>query len=428
MVHSQIATPLGIPVHDNDFDQAYNELQRTGRFARLNRGTVVTVIQTLLRDEEQLQPFARYVRLKLSGRPFGALVLSEHGYAGRVWTDAGVEPLTIRAVGQRTAIPVWADPGRVDPISQVNERFDRQIRSLGRDGQARIQALRVGVVGLGGTGSQVVQQLAHLGVRRYVLVEDDVVEASNLARLAGATRWDPLLRRRKVAIARRTIRRLSPTAEIKCPGSLRQRPALAALGDVDVIVGCVDNDGARLIISELAAAYLVPYLDIGVGIEGERAARAIGGRVSFYLPGGPCLACADEIDFGEVAEDLESEALRNVRFQRGYARDRRVEPALMPLNGVVASLGMMEFLAFATGLRPVIPFSRYDATADRIIRESVEVSPDCVVCRPAHGMGDRQMIDQYALDGQATASATRRWRRFSSTSVRPGFQSALGAT
>jgi molybdopterin/thiamine biosynthesis adenylyltransferase len=351
-------------------------------------------------DEEQLQPFARYVRLKLRGRPFGALVLSERGYAGRVWTDAGVEPLTIRAVGQRIAVPEWVAAADIDPISRVDRRFDRQLRSLGSDGQARIQALRVGVVGLGGTGSQVVQQLAHLGVRRYVLIEDDIVEASNLARLAGATRWDPLLRRRKVAVARRTIRRLSPAAAVRCPGSLRRRAALAALGDVDVIVGCVDNDGARLVISELAAAYLIPYLDIGVGIEGDRLARSIGGRVSFYLPAGPCLACADEIDFDEAAEDLEGEALRNVRIRRGYARDRRVEPALMPLNGVVASLGMMEFLAFATGLRPVIPFTRYDTMEGRLVRQSVEANPECVVCRPAHGMGHRQMIDRYALDAQ----------------------------
>jgi len=398
---------------EKELDPAFGELSvaddaQTAELAALKRGGHALIevhthpgsgpaVDFSRFDQEQLPPFARYVRLKLPGKPFGALVLSEHGYAGQLWTDAGVEPLTIRPVGQRSAVPEWVDPADIDPISRVDRRFDRQMRSLGPDGQARIQALRVGVVGLGGTGSHVVQQLAHLGVRRYILVEDDVVEASNLARLAGATRWDPLLRRRKVAVARRTIRRLSPTAGIKCVGSLRQRPALAALSDVDVIVGCVDNDGARLVMSELAAAYLVPYLDIGVGIEGEGPTSTIGGRVSFHLPGGPCLACADEIDFDEIAEDLESEALRNIRVQRGYARDRRVEPALMPLNGVIASLGMMELLAFATGLRPVIPFARYDTMTGRLVRQSVEASSDCVVCRPAYGMGDRQMVDRYAL-------------------------------
>jgi hypothetical protein len=70
----------------------------------------------------------------------------------------------------------------------------------------------------------------------------------------------------------------------------------------------------------------------------------------------------------------------------------------MPLNGVVTSIGMTELLAFVTGLRPVIPFTRYDAMNGRLIRQSVEASPDCVVCRPAYGMGDRQMVDRYALD------------------------------
>ncbi len=365
---------------EKELDPAFGELSvaddaQTAELAALKRGGHALIevhthpgsgpaVDFSRFDQEQLPPFARYVRLKLPGKPFGALVLSEHGYAGQLWTDAGVEPLTIRPVGQRSAVPEWVDPADIDPISRVDRRFDRQMRSLGPDGQARIQALRVGVVGLGGTGSQVVQQLAHLGVRRYILV---------------------------------TIRRLSPTAGIKCVGSLRQRPALAALSDVDVIVGCVDNDGARLVMSELAAAYLVPYLDIGVGIEGEGPTSTIGGRVSFHLPGGPCLACADEIDFDEIAEDLESEALRNIRVQRGYARDRRVEPALMPLNGVIASLGMMELLAFATGLRPVIPFTRYDTMTGRLVRQSVEASSDCVVCRPAYGMGDRQMVDRYAL-------------------------------
>jgi len=101
-----------------------------------------------------------------------------------------------------------------------------------------------------------------------------------------------------------------------------------------------------------------------------------------------------------VAEDLESEALQSIRVQRGYARDRRVEPALMPLNGMVASLGMMELLAFVTGLRPVIPFTRYDVMESRLVVQSAEVNPDCVVCRPAYGMGDRQMVDRYALDAQ----------------------------
>jgi molybdopterin/thiamine biosynthesis adenylyltransferase len=244
----------------------------------------------------------------------------------------------------------------------------------------------------------VVQQLAHLGIRNLVLVEDDRVEESNLARLAGATWWDAPLRRKKTAVARRLVRRLAPGTQIRPTGSLRRRDSLEALATVDLIVGCVDNDGARLILSELAAAHLVPYLDIGVGIEGEERPKSIGGRIAFYLPGGPCLACADEIDFADASEDLETEALRKIRVARGYASDRRVEPALMPLNTVLVGLAMTELLAFATGVRPVIPFCRYDALEDRLVPQHVLWEEECSVCRPAFGMGDRQRVERYALE------------------------------
>lgn len=346
-------------------------------------------------DLEQLPAFARYVKLKMPGRGFGALVLGERGYQGLVWSGESPSALTLQAVGERRSQPAWLAH---EPASQpLDTRYDRQIRALGAAGQRSLSRLRVGVVGLGGTGSQVLQQLAHLGVRDFCLVDDDRIDLTNLPRLAGATWRDALLKTRKTRVARRLIRSLGGRARIRSLGGLRSVAALLALRKVDIVIGCVDNDGARLVLSELAAAHLVPYLDVGVGIEpmGDRA--SLGGRVSFYLPGGPCLACADEIDFAEAAEDLESEVLRGVRVARGYARDRGVEPALMPLNTVCVGLAMIEFLAFAAGWRQVQPFTRYDAASQRITRIHAERNPDCPVCQPAHGMGDRHDLYRFAI-------------------------------
>ena len=348
-------------------------------------------------DEEQLPDFAQYVQNKLVGKPFGALVLAEAAYVGRSWSVARSEgPLELELVGELAALPQWLYESK--DSESVDPSFDRQIRALGPKGQARLARLRVGVVGLGGTGSQTVQHLAHLGVRDFVLVDDDKVEASNLPRLAGGAWWDVLLHRSKASVARRTIRRLARRARVNATGALRNDASLSALRDVDVIIGCIDNDGARLVLAELAAAYLVPYLDLGVGIEGEAGTElSIGGRVSFYLPGGPCLACADDLDFAEAAEDLESEEVRKIRIDRGYARDRGVEPALMPLNTVIVGLGMIEILAFVTGVRPVAPFSRYDARMNKIVRSNVEIDENCPVCRPAYAAGARQQIERYVL-------------------------------
>ena len=54
------------------------------------------------------------------------------------------------------------------------DRYDRQISLFGLEGQNRIKAVRVGLVGLGGLGSHLAQQLAYLGVTRYALVDGDL--------------------------------------------------------------------------------------------------------------------------------------------------------------------------------------------------------------------------------------------------------------
>jgi len=58
---------------------------------------------------------------------------------------------------------------------------------------------------------------------------------------------------------------------------------------------------------------------------------------------------------------------------------------------------MVELLAFSTGIRPVRPFQRYDAVYSRIVQQRVELEDDCPVCRPAFAMGNRQMIERFAL-------------------------------
>ncbi len=346
-------------------------------------------------DEAQLPLFARYFCNKMPGRTFGSLVIGMHGYDGRAWLGDSFEDLELRPIGEKVRLPQWATSRT--PNASADASYDRQVRALGVHGQRALSTLKVAVVGLGGTGSQVAQQLAHLGVAELILIDDDAVEVSNLPRLAGATWWDALLHRKKSAVARRQARRLRRNIRLTIAGNLRSSDALKLISSVDLIVGCVDNDGARLVLTELAAAHLIPYIDIGVGIDREDDRPEIGGRVAFYVPGGPCLACADELDFSEAAEDLEDTAAHAIRIERGYARDRAVEPALMPLNTVLVGLAMTETLAYISGIRSIVPFFRYDLMGNRIVTQNVDRSDECVVCGPASGMGDAHGIDRYAL-------------------------------
>ncbi|MCA1736308.1 MAG: ThiF family adenylyltransferase [Actinobacteria bacterium] len=65
-------------------------------------------------------------------------------------------------------LPGPIDLGRPD-------RFSRNIALFGPDGQQKIAATAVAIVGLGGLGSHVAQQLVHLGVIRFALIDDDVL-------------------------------------------------------------------------------------------------------------------------------------------------------------------------------------------------------------------------------------------------------------
>ena len=95
------------------------------------------------------------------------------------------------------------------------ERFSRQ-SFLGKNSEMLFSSLRVGVIGLSGGGSHIVQQLAHIGFEKYVLADPQVIDdESNLNRVVSATLEDAKNHRSKFDVFERLIRSLHPDAEIK---------------------------------------------------------------------------------------------------------------------------------------------------------------------------------------------------------------------
>src|SRR5438552_13194346 len=86
--------------------------------------------------------------------------------------------LSPAARGSKSRVPTGERSGLA-----LEARFSRQQLVFGDTGQRAISGKKVGIVGLGGLGTQITQALAHLGVGSFVLVDDDKVEASNLNRL-----------------------------------------------------------------------------------------------------------------------------------------------------------------------------------------------------------------------------------------------------
>lgn len=278
-----------------------------------------------------------------------------------------------------------------------NHRFKRQILAFGDEGQRNLVSTRVGIVGLGGLGSHISQALAYLGVRSFVLVDDDVVEVTNLNRLIGAAQGD--LGMPKVSIASRTILTIAPDASVQIlQRSLRSPEAFAALCECNVIFGCLDNDGARLILTEMAAAYSIPLIDsaseIGLGENGKP--DFWGGRVLFALAGLHCAVCAGQVDLEVARQELETGPEKQFRQNHGYGLGEHVPaPAVVSLNGVIANLAVTEFLVFVTGLREPAYLLTYKAERGVVTLNTDPPSENCYVCNSVAGKGSLANVERY---------------------------------
>lgn len=182
-------------------------------------------------------------------------------------------------------------------------RYDRQ-SFLGPNSEAIIAAAVVGVVGLGGGGSHIVQQLAHLGFRNFVLCDPDRVSETNLNRMVGATHADFRNRRLKVDVADRCIRSLHKDANIvKCPG--RWEDSVERMVGCDLAFGCVDSFLARRDLESFCRRHLIPLIDVGMDVIEQGGRFEIIGQVLLSMPGKPCMRCMNFLNDQVLATEAQ---------------------------------------------------------------------------------------------------------------------------
>ncbi len=283
-------------------------------------------------------------------------------------------------------------------MSMHQDRFSRQILAFGKNGQKKILQAKVGVVGLGGTGSLIVQMLAYLGVGDFLLIDDDIVEKSNLNRLVGASLKQARAKTPKIEVAKKVIHSINPKARIKAVfKNLREQESLDCLSRLPgIIFGCVDNDSARLILTEVAAAYNKTLIDSAAEIINRHDFQEFGGRVIVACPGDFCLLCAGQIDLETARQELESPTEKIYRKKIGYGLGPGIpDPAVISLNGVIAGLAVTEFLMLVTGLR--LPNRRVTYKGMRgVFRDCRdEKRADCWVCNSLVGQGKKANINRY---------------------------------
>ncbi len=285
------------------------------------------------------------------------------------------------------------DPGKRGILSN---RFDRQIALFGKEGQERLAKAHAVVIGAGGLGSHIVQQLAFLGVGRLTIVDPQTVEESNLNRLVGATSSD--VGQLKVDVAARLVSTVDPSIEVRAIAhELHDTDAFDAVKAADVICGCVDHDGPRAILTELSAAYEKPYFDVASevipGIE-----PAYGGRMVCSHGGNGCLSCLDELSLEDVREYFQDPGGRDEESRLyGVPRSELEEsgPSVVSINGVVASLAVTEFMVLVTGLRLPHRLLRYHGRLGKVTVGVDPPLPSCFYCKSVYGLREKAVVERY---------------------------------
>jgi molybdopterin/thiamine biosynthesis adenylyltransferase len=266
------------------------------------------------------------------------------------------------------------------------ERYARHERLFGAEGQEKIASTRVAIIGLGGLGCHVAQQLAYLGVVDFVLADHDVVTRSSLNRLVGATQDD--IDAPKVDIASRMITAIQPNAEVAVISKRFDVDSPLELeGERGVLFGCVDDDVDRLEILKRASAYALPYIDLASDITTD---GIYGGRIVFAKDGERCLSCLGELDQHVLARAQMTNEQR-AADDAIYGIDRNAldtgGPSVISINGAVASLAVTEFMAWRTGLRSPIGFLSYRGDLGTVRSRVDPERSYCAYCMTFWGSG-----------------------------------------
>ena len=260
----------------------------------------------------------------------------------------------------------------------MTDRYERQ-SFLGRDATQTFANSVIAIVGLGGGGSHVAQQLAHIGFLNVRLYDGDTAELSNLNRLIGASVNDVENGTKKIDIARRLMLAVNPNMKIETFACEWQQQA-QSIRDADVIISCVDSYAARQDIEATARRFLIPLVDIGMDVHLVNGRPHISGQVILSLPDGPCMKC---LGF------LNDQALQQEAEKYGAAGGR---PQVVWTNGVLASIAvglLVDLLTAWNGLPPNGQYLHFDGNTHEVSRSPrIQYAPPTCVHFPGDAVGE----------------------------------------
>lgn len=205
--------------------------------------------------------------------------------------------------------------------AEEKQRYHRHILlpQWGEEGQERIKAGRVLIIGLGGLGSPVALYLAAAGVGKLGLVDSDRVDLSNLQRQIIHSTLD--LSKPKVESAAEKVKKINPLLSVECiEDYFSAENAFNYWADYDLVLDCTDNYQTKYLINDLCVAQGTPFVHGSLdGYEGQ---------IMTWLPG--CYSYRDFFPTPPIPSEKTEDPL----------------PVFSPLPGVIGTLQACEALKY----------------------------------------------------------------------------------
>jgi molybdopterin/thiamine biosynthesis adenylyltransferase/rhodanese-related sulfurtransferase len=231
------------------------------------------------RIEDQVPDKSRRVILYCAGGTRSAL-------AARSLRELGYENVDSLAGGfgawKRAGLP-FEIPFVMTPDQQIRYSRHTMLPEVGEAGQVKLLKSRVLLIGAGGLGAPSSVYLAAAGVGTIGLVDDDVVDVSNLQRQI--IHAQDRVGTPKVESAKKTLTALNPDVTV-IPHKLRMTSenVMSLLADYDLVVDGADNFPTRYLLNDAALKLGKPVIHASI--------YRFEGQVTAFVPGkGPCYRC-----------------------------------------------------------------------------------------------------------------------------------------
>jgi proteasome lid subunit RPN8/RPN11 len=334
-------------------------------------------------DRQVDQDIADLFRLRTGSRFYGTLIVSPRtndlAFSGALCPEgeAAIPIDRLWRVGDGWRLSRAYDSA----LPEISPIFDRSVRAFGASIQGALGDLRVAIVGCGGTGSAVAEQLVRLGVRHLMLIDADTLTESNVTRVYGSTPAD--VGRAKSQVLRAHLLTIAPDLICEVIESMVTLESTAReLASRDLVFGCTDDNAGRLVLSRVGTFLMTPVIDVGVLLSSDAVGTLVGidGRVTVLSPGAACLVCRGRVDLARAAVELRTPDERRRLEDEGYAPALGgIEPAVVSFTTAVAAAAVNELLERLIGFGP------QPRPSEILLRwHEREISTNFMAPRPGH--------------------------------------------